>query len=187
MRTRTRTWTLTIVIAAAIVGLGAAPRALREPARELAAAVQFVGHDSKIETPRQVLITDEAAWAKLWAEHTGIEATFSPPLRNAVPRMDFTRFMVVGVFRGKTVNSDGEIASGVLIGDDAVRVRYERSTFQTMSAGPGPDKGQQTQPFGIFVIDRSNKLVVLEEGRRSLKNQPLKWTEVKRFEARQAP
>jgi hypothetical protein len=162
----------------------APPQAAPHAARQIPPAVQFIGHDSRIAAERFVLIRDEAEWSRLWAEHTGIDAAAGPPLRNSVPRIDFTRFMVVGVFRGATVNEDGEIVTSVLYGNDVVRVRYEPSTFQTASFGAGPDKGEATRPFGLWVIDRSHSPVVIEEGRRGLKSEPVKWREVKRFEAR---
>lgn len=41
---------------------------------------------------RNVVVRDEAAWTRLWAEHAGSE--------HALPKVDFKEQMVVGVFRG---------------------------------------------------------------------------------------
>jgi hypothetical protein len=43
-------------------------------------------------SPRNVVVRDEQAWAALWAEHAGKDA--------ALPKIDFTKQMVIGVFRG---------------------------------------------------------------------------------------
>jgi hypothetical protein len=45
-----------------------------------------------IMEPRNVVVRDEAAWATLWAEHAGKDA--------ALPKVDFGKQMVIGVFRG---------------------------------------------------------------------------------------
>ena len=45
-----------------------------------------------IHTQRNVVVRDEAAWSALWAEHAGGE--------HALPRIDFSKQMVIGVFRG---------------------------------------------------------------------------------------
>ncbi|KFI05547.1 hypothetical protein JN27_20910 [Massilia sp. BSC265] len=47
---------------------------------------------SNIETPREVVIKDAAAWSTLWAEHS--------KTRIAAPEVDFTRNMLVAVFQG---------------------------------------------------------------------------------------
>jgi hypothetical protein len=51
---------------------------------------------SNIATPRQAVVRDGAAWAALWAEHSGSNA--------ALPQVDFTKQMVVGVFLGARPN-----------------------------------------------------------------------------------
>lgn len=45
-----------------------------------------------IHAQRNVVVRDEAAWASLWAEHAGAE--------HALPKIDFSKQMVIGVFRG---------------------------------------------------------------------------------------
>ena len=45
-----------------------------------------------IHAQRNVVVRDEAAWASLWAEHAGSE--------HALPKVDFSEQMVIGVFRG---------------------------------------------------------------------------------------
>lgn len=147
-------------------------------------AVQFVGHDSRITKPRFVLITTEADWNQMWWEHAGIDNPHMPPTRHRVPKVDFSKYMIVGVFAGASINTDGQIASAVVSGPDALRVRYERSTFQTSSGlGGGKGGGMDTAPYGLWVVERSEKTVILEEGRRDsgLKANPITWKEVHRF------
>lgn len=154
------------------------------PATDALPAVQLVGHDSRIMTPRFVLVRDQATWDSLWAEHTGVALKEGAMGRHAAPKIDFSRFMVVGVFGGAATNTDGEVAQSVTVTDDQVRVRYESSTFQTSSFGGNGDPGVKTSPFGLWVIEVSKSPVVIEEGRRGLKDSPVSWKEVKRFDAK---
>lgn len=60
---------------------------------------------TNIHTQRNVVIRDEAAWAALWAEHAGAGV--------ALPKVDFSTKMVIGVFRGPkpSICHGGGIAS----------------------------------------------------------------------------
>ncbi|MFN0136362.1 MAG: hypothetical protein ACKVS9_09640 [Phycisphaerae bacterium] len=170
-----------IALVAGLAGVSSLGMAARPPVTDTLPAVQLVGHDSKILTPRFVLVRDQEAWDALWAEHTGVDVKHGAMARHTAPKIDFARFMVVGAFGGATTNTDGEEARSVSLSDHAVRIRYESSTFQTSSFSDRPDTGVKTSPFGLWVIEASNMPVVIEEGRRGLKDSPLSWHEVKRF------
>lgn len=173
---------VTLIFAiAAVASLGMSGSA---PVKDRLPAVQLVGHDSRIMTPRFVLVRDQAGWDALWAEHTGAAFKEGAVGRHAAPKIDFSRFMVVGVFAGAVTNTDGEVAQSVSVTDDLVRVRYESSTFQTASFGENGDPGVKTSPFGLWVIEASKSPVVIEEGCRELKDSALSWKEVKRFDAK---
>lgn len=163
---------------AAMSGLGNAP------GKEVMPAVQLVGHDSKIAEPRFVLIKDEEAWINLWSEHLGVAASHTPPTRHVVPKVDFARYIVVGSFHGAGTNTDGEVVQSVLVGDDAVRIRFESSSFQSAGLGPGGDPGVKTTSFGLWVIEKTDKPIVIEQPGPRLKADPVNWVEAKRFEAR---
>jgi hypothetical protein len=170
-----------VFVIAGVASLGMSAPA---PAKDMVPAVQFIGHDSKIMTPRFVLVRDQAAWDALWAEHSAAAVNEGAMGRHAVPMIDFSRFMVVGVFGGAVTNRDGEVAQSVTVTDAQVRVRYEASTFQTASFDGKADSGIKTSPFGLWVIENSKSPVVIEEGRRGLKDSPVTWKEVKRFDAK---
>ena len=58
--------------------------------------------------------------------------------------------------------------------------RFDDRSFQT--AGPAPEGGRvRARPYGIFVLPRSDKALVLEENIQHLKNEPPKGREVARF------
>lgn len=188
---RTRLFVTARLIAAG-VGLGGlivAGLAGAQPSGEAAAGeerlpiVQFAGHDSKITTERFVLVDTREAWVKLWGQHTGAEESLTPPTRHVTPAIDFSRYSVAGYFHGTGTNRDGEIGVSVRTTPEGTRVRFEASTFQSFSAGPGPDTGFTTRSFGLWVIEKPAGGVIFEEARGSLKNEPVRWVEVGRANA----
>jgi len=83
---------------------------------------------SGVKTPRQVVITDSDAWARLWAEHDG-GAT-------ALPAIDFSREDVIGVFRGAQIS--GCHGTGI---DSVVRLGERsdgRLLVRQVDVDPGP-------------------------------------------------
>jgi len=73
---------------------------------------------SNIETPREVVIRDAAAWNALWAEHS--------KTRIAAPEVDFSRNMLVAVFAGSGNAGCGTFdVVNVMSKDGKVLVEYE--------------------------------------------------------------
>lgn len=144
--------------------------------------VQLVGHESKVRTREFVLVRTEAEWSALWARHTGTEAGAGTFQRHAAPKIDFARCMVVGCFGGATTNTDGEVALSVTRGSEGTTVRFESSTFQTFSTAPGGDKGHATTPFGLWIVDRAEGPVTLEQARRGGKRGEVTWTKVHQWD-----
>ena len=143
--------------------------------------VQWVGHDSLRAEPGYVLVRDETAWHDLWARHRGGPEGEGAIARHFAPKVDFDRCMVVAHFRGRVVNGDGEVVGEVREFDDHVRIRFESSTFQTFGFD---DRGGavNAQPYGIWVIERSDKPVVVERAVRALKKADVEWHEAARFQ-----
>lgn len=146
-------------------------------------AVQFLGQHSHIEQAGFELFRDQDAWAKFWGKHAKVEVGYGALQRHAAPKIDFTRFMVVCVLGGKRTNTDGITCESVAATDDLVRVRIEDSTYQTMRGAGEVDHGDSATPFGFFVIEKASTRVVIEKGTRSLKNEPIKWSQVHEFAA----
>lgn len=181
----TRTIVASAVLSlASFVGI-AAIAATTDPKREFLPAVQLIGHDSKVHTSCFVLAQDEVAWAKLWAEHTGTGASDTPPTRHATPKVDFSKYMVVGAFGGERTNTDGQRVLRVLEDEENFRIQYEATTFQTSSGlGGKVDSAVKTTPYGLWVIEKTAKPVVIEEGIQRSKNSPIEWKVVEKFESR---
>ncbi len=190
-----RTGWMRVAIAATCVacaiGLIALAPVQREAAPQLAGqvnesrlpAVQFVGQHSHITEARFELFRDQETWSKFWGTHANVEVAYGATSRHAAPKVDFTRYMVVCVLGGKRTNTDGIMCEGVFTTDDLVRVRIEDSTYQTMRGGGEVDHGDASTPYGFFVIEKSAARVVIEQGRRSLKNKPVEWKQVHEFAA----
>jgi hypothetical protein len=154
------------------------------PAKEArrAALVEITGANSKIERREFHRIMTSQDWLDLWSRHTGEDKemlTWS----GAYPQVDFTRCMVVAVFRGKAINSRGEPLTEAVLEDGALHLRTQSASYQTASDDGTPDKGDSVRPFGIWVLERSTKPIVIERDVRSLKNQAPRWKEQASFEA----
>jgi hypothetical protein len=147
-------------------------------------AVAWMGAHSRIIAPRFVRVATPEAWADLWHEHTGEGRKFKEFPYAIPPEIDFSRFMVVAYFRGASHNSDGERVESIDVTPERVRIRFESAGFQTASVTPGqPDRGVPVEPFGIWVIDRTNLPIVIEENVQELLDRPPVWKERHQFEA----
>lgn len=175
-----RIWVmLTALASATLVLLGGMTT---PPATPGGATVRWMGSYSQIEKPRVVLITDGTSWEALWREHMGGTIEKNANGFETWPSVDFSTHCVVGVFAGAAANSNGyEIESVEDLGD-IVRVRCDQIQFQTASFD-GKDSGCPTTAFGLFVIPRSDRTIVLEENVQGLIGGPPVWKERARFPA----
>ena len=142
----------------------------------------LAGASSKIEEPTIARVTTAKEFQDLDLRHLGADPARFDEFYNphGVPVIDFERCMVLAVFKGNTWNVAGVYVESVL--DEGARrvVRVRRRGYQTA----GPDGGgKRATPYGIFVLPRSNKELVVEEDVRTLKNEPPKWNEIARFTA----
>lgn len=138
--------------------------------------VTFVGADSKVTERRFVRVTDKEPWAVLWGEHTGQALPAGDYNwyynQQHVPEVDFAQCMVVAMFQGACWNSAGVQVVEMLAADDHTLVRFEDKAYQTA----GPDGGgKRATPYGLFVLPRSTKPIVLEENVQSLIGKPPVW------------
>jgi hypothetical protein len=79
---------LSLIVVAALLG-GAPPRGLREMKLEMKTIEK--GTDSAVDTGGQLIARTPAEWKKLWQSHAW---------DRELPKVDFARDMVVGVFMG---------------------------------------------------------------------------------------
>ena len=184
-----------------VVAQAAAPQA------DVAAPVQWVGADSK-HSAGFFMINDAAAWSRLWAEHLGLDGEHGAYNRHLAPHVDFNRYLVIAYFRGPSTNRDGEVLASITttpirppapMADKPTPIsvadfyppptplytvlRFDSSTFQSETPS---GKGIATSSYGIWLIPippdstpttRGNAFII-QEGRRGLKNEPVRYEEV---------
>lgn len=142
----------------------------------IAPYVTWRGRDSAIESPEYLRIGDAAAWERFWQRHSGRGLERDNVGGAFLPCVDFGQCTVVAIVIGKSVNSNGVMLAEIRDEADCLRLRFDESTFQT--EGPGPRGGAvDVRPYGIFVLPRSNKPMVLEENVQGRKGGEAQWKE----------
>jgi len=162
-----------VFIAAAVLGIH--PLLGQEgKAADIRPYVAWSGPRSRIETREYSRIRSAEAWIALWARHTGADpekakdSYYNPA---GVPRVDFERCEIVAMFQGSAWNCAGVDFLSAVEGEGRVVLRIAGRFYQTMG---GAD---EAAPFGLFVLPRTDKPIVLEENVQGLKGQPPVWKE----------
>ena len=127
------------------------PRATARERRIYKPYVVLSGARSSIDAAEHHRIMNQEDFATLWLRHLGSR------VEGAVPVIDFEHCMVVAVCGGRRSSCAGIfprfIADGLTGG---INVDYvARSNTEA--------KGNETTPFGVFVMERRTARVVLEE------------------------
>jgi hypothetical protein len=142
--------------------------------------VSLHGARSSVAKLRYERITTKKDWDKLWSEHTAGSGAKNHVVHSSTPTIDFKRCMVVAVFSGPAWNCDGHYVKSTSDEGSFLRMRFDSYTYQTA----GPDGGgQRVRPFGIWVLPRSVKAIILEENTQGLIGKPPIWKERKRWPA----
>jgi hypothetical protein len=148
----------------------------------------WTGSNSKVMERGCFRITTREEWTDLWLRHTGQSA---PALYRSgqfnhwavpdgVPQVDFTRCVVVAVFQGPKSDSAGFDIAGVVDQGEATMLRLvERWSQSAASSEPTPPV--PISVFGLFVLPRSNRPLVVEESVQHHLGKPLIWKEHVRF------
>lgn len=170
--------------------LMASTSSLTDSGEEMAAdrpLVTLWGADSTIDEVRYERVTSAERWRALYLEHMGLEPEPDHPdwawrhyNPHGLPDVDFERCMVIAVFKGDGWNNAGVTIESIDEDEQRVLVRYRDHFYQT----EGPDGGgQRVAPYGIFIVPRSEKEVILEEMVQNMQGEPPTWKEVVRFAA----
>jgi hypothetical protein len=139
--------------------LGAAVFAVQAGGRDeqkvLRPAVEWHGQLSGIAVPKYVRITTGPEWMSLWRGHIGDSA--SPATSDALrPGINFDDYMVVGIFTGKQLGKGGVVLASITDEGGLIRLRFEHTLAATRDR-------QEVLPYGIVVLPRSPKPIVIEE------------------------
>jgi len=87
-----------------------------------------------------------------------------------VPKVDFDNHMVVAIFQGGEKNNRGIVAISITEEPEEVRFRFDIDYYQS---GAGAEK--YVTAYGLFVIPRSTKHMVLEEDVQHQIGEPRVW------------
>ena len=144
-------------------------------AMELTPLASWSGQRSHIEEVGYFRVTSPQDCDELWHRHAGKDAE--------VPVVDFADCMVVAIFEGRDVNHGGVVIVSMTENDHQLTLRFDTSPYQTV-VPIGSNKGvQQVAPYGIFVVRRSSKaLVVEQDARHHMTSDTPVWKERIRFE-----
>lgn len=132
------------------------------------------GPESGVTEQCYLRITSRKEWKRLWRRHCD----------KWTPRIDFEKQMVVAVFQEQGHNNNGVLPVSLDEDEHRVRLRFNNRGYCTQLPGRGtgsePPETKVT-PYGIFVIPRSSKSLVLEEDARRYHRSPCLFRERARF------
>ena len=134
--------------------------------------VAWVGSYSAIEQRQYQRITNAKDWLTLWTEHQGERIERDSYGEPAIPAIDFETNMMLAIFRGKAWNVRSESLLDFSELENNIRIRFDARTYQT--DGPAEDK-DYTRAYGIWVLPRSTKSIMLIENVQGLIGGSPKW------------
>jgi len=138
--------------------------------------IVWSGAHSAIAGPAYMRITSERKWRDLWLRHSGIKPKAHDELHNSpcIPTVDFSRFMVIAVFVGKRNCTQGIRVRPAAEDAKLLRVRYSVQFYAHF-------REDITRPYGILVLPRVSKSVIVEEmGANDAKGKPT-WHKKREF------
>jgi hypothetical protein len=142
------------------------------------------GRNSKIKKPKLLRITADEQWRALWMEHkTGSPKPQDVARELEYAELNFESVTAIAVFEGEGVCTVGVTPNSIKEVNGRIVVRLEANFFQTNIAH-GISDCLIAQPWGIIVLPRSNKEIILERADylRSIAEPP-EWKESTRFPA----
>jgi hypothetical protein len=134
----------------------------------------LTGRKSKVLAPGYHRIETAEAWKALWMRHqTGKSKPDTAPENLHHVDVDFDRCIVIAVFQGDGSSCEGYEVDSIQESASRILVRVRAHHVQT-----GQGYVHESEAWGVFVIPRSRKPVVVELDTRSLIRSPPKWTKV---------
>jgi hypothetical protein len=132
--------------------------------------MSLYGRNSKITKEKLLRVTSTKEWKSLWLEHkTGRPDPKELPRDLEHVELDFEEVMVLAIFEGESSNCQGFTAHSIREDGEQIIVRVKAHNYQSGVITPA------TQAWGILVLPRSDKEVVLELDVRALIDAPPEW------------
>ena len=117
-------------------------------------------------------VVNERDWQSLWSEHQFGKSKEAAG-NDVRVEFDFSHVIVIAVFQGKGILCCGYKLDSILETKDRLTLRVRALYYQL---SPTADSKHLTSSgWGVFVIPRSDKQIVLEQDVRLLVNDPPKW------------
>ena len=161
----------------ALVGRAAEKKSIPPMSKPL---VAMSGADSYVKTPSYQRVTTPDDWTRIWASHLG---TTKDDAYRPLLDVDFTRCLVVVIFRGEEINTRGIQIDSAFETTESIVIRFTELGYQT--AGEANNKPPD-RPYAFVIIPRTHKSIVLEENFPTMIPRSPKWQEVVRLKAVQA-
>ena len=166
-------------------------RGAQEPTgRAIKTCVTISGAQSHMETRQYHRITSDEVWMRIWQKHMGKSwqerreriaqrRTNPNDLRDPItaPMIDFDNYMVVAIFSGECRNCTGLTVASIYEEDKRIVFKYERVSYQTMAHIGTRKGGDMVTVFGLFVLPRSTKPIVVVENVQNELGAPPVWKE----------
>jgi hypothetical protein len=118
----------------------------------------ITGAESRIAKREYSRITSSNQWAELWCRHRGLGSVEDSA---GLPRVDFRQSMVIAIFEGRAMNGSRVRVESISEEREHMVFRYKIQGYQTSGPNGG---GVPCTVYGFFVVPRSAKSLVLEEG-----------------------
>jgi hypothetical protein len=172
------------VAALNVLEVNSAPEVKRTEIKPL---VTMHGGHSKITKQRILRITSKEEWEAVWLEHrTGSKDKRDTPTGFDYVDVDFERFMVIAVFWPNRDNCGGFTADSINEDGARITIRLDDHSYQTavIISNDNPDGGLASLdtdygPWGVLVLPKSEKEIILELDERAHIRDPAKWTKWK--------
>ena len=120
------------------------------------------GADSHVKKQSYQRIASPADWARVWASHQG---TTVGDASGRVMEVDFSRCVVVVIFRGGRINVGGIKINSLSETANSTIIRFTEVTYQTAGAS---NNEPPRRPYAFVVIPKTNKRIVLQEDKANI-------------------
>ncbi|MCC6908186.1 MAG: hypothetical protein IT430_09620 [Phycisphaerales bacterium] len=170
-----RTLTIRALLSAVIAGsllAAAGPRPAGRQSRPMTPFVTWSGAFSQVRQPAIERAVSREQWAALWKRHVGRNGERNATNVLVIPEIDFDSCMVVAVFGGEMTQCNGSRIVRIDEFDDHLLLRYERLDFEVSVRNGADARLVDVTPYGIFVLPRSHKRIVVEEAVPSMFGRP---------------
>jgi RNA polymerase sigma-70 factor (ECF subfamily) len=141
--------------------------------------VALHGEHSKIVKEKLLRITTADDWAALWIEHNYGAEFLEKADRSAEQSVElsFDKVMAIAVFEGTGRQNYGFVVDSIIENDEKILVRIKKLSYSVVGDPP------PCEAWGVFVVPKSDKEVIVELDARTTRTGPAKWKEWKKFPA----